>query len=261
MKKHAERKHAKFAPSASHRWLKCRGSIKLCEKAPPERFNPAAAEGTTAHECLEFVSRKSPIVGLKAVKKLALERWPEAMVFHALRSWDTICELQPPSTSSQLLIESRVRLSPEVYGSLDHAWVEPWGELIVMDYKYGMHVVLPKDQETGEENSQLLCYATALAKTHDWEFETVKLAIIQPRAWDETETPLTIAETRIKRLREFEREVKDAVAEALSPNAKLVYGEEHCRWCPAKSFCPAFEAGQSDPSQLAFDIETPKHKT
>ncbi len=251
---HSERKHAKFAPSSSKSWLTCFGFVSMVAKAPPERPHPSAAEGTKAHECLEFIARQYPIQGMKKVRELALRKWSEVMVFHAMRSWDTICELQP-SAQAKLYIEKRVHISKEVHGSLDYAWVEPWGELIIIDYKYGLHLVLPTDPDTKEENSQLMCYGVGMAKAENWEIETAKLAIIQPRAWDEKEKPVVVASTTLPKMRAFEKKVHAAVAEAKKPNPKLVYGEEICRWCRAKSFCPAYEAAQENASNV-FDVET-----
>src|SRR5690606_6156447 len=48
--------HARFSPSASHRWLNCPGSIMFCEQLPPElheQDNFFADEGTAAHFVLE----------------------------------------------------------------------------------------------------------------------------------------------------------------------------------------------------------------
>ncbi|MFN8993077.1 MAG: DUF2800 domain-containing protein, partial [Pseudomonadota bacterium] len=41
--------HARFSPSAAHRWLRCTGSLALCETVPP-RTSEYADEGTAAHE-------------------------------------------------------------------------------------------------------------------------------------------------------------------------------------------------------------------
>ena len=41
--------HAFLSPSASHRWLNCPPSAKLCA-ALPDQTSPYAAQGTDAHE-------------------------------------------------------------------------------------------------------------------------------------------------------------------------------------------------------------------
>jgi hypothetical protein len=49
---HAQRAHARFAPSAAHRWVNCPGSVRLCEPIP-NKSTPAADEGTAAHQMAE----------------------------------------------------------------------------------------------------------------------------------------------------------------------------------------------------------------
>lgn len=250
IKDHTKRKHAKFAPSSSDRWLECAGSVKLSENAPPKIDGPWAAEGTRAHECLEFIVRRYG--NLPAAKAAALKKWPEEMVGHALNAADIIMDLKP-TKYAELLIESRARLSDEVYGSLDYAWVAEWSRLIVIDYKYGSGIpVLP--EEDGEENPQLMCYAAAIAKKFNYEFDSVTLAIIQPRVWKDDENPLSEYTTTIKRIREFEKKAALAVKAANAPGAPLKAGD-HCKWCPAAPICPEISKVQLSAAGIAFDIE------
>lgn len=259
---HAKRKHATFAPSASDRWMACPGSVELSKGAPPQKENPWAIEGTRAHECLEFIMRRyanlkkaeeQARTTMKLVGGKQVREWDTAMVDHAINSAKVILDLKP-SRTAKLLIETRSRATNDVYGSLDYAWVDEWGWLIVIDYKYGAgHPVLPIDEE-GEENTQLMCYAVGIAKRFNYEFDGVKLAIIQPRVWKDDENPLTIGETTIKRVREFERKINRAVLNAKQPAAKLTAGD-HCKWCPASSFCPEISKGQLDKAGVVFDVE------
>lgn len=268
---HSKRKHYPFSPSASHRWLNCHGSVQLSKKAPPQKDSPYAAEGTLAHEILEYVVRR--FSNLESAKASALKKFSQhpgalkhgwdiqAMVDHAGKSAETIFKLKP-SKNAKLLIETKVHPAASDPGTLDYAWVDLWGWLIVVDFKYGAGVpVLPKDEDTGEENPQLMTYASGIAKKHDYDFAGIKLAIIQPRVWREDEDPLTICETTIKRLREFEKKAKHAVTEGKKPNAPLTpsppeHGENWCRWCPAASFCPAISKLQMSKVDIAFDVAT-----
>lgn len=258
---HSKRKHSDFAASSSHRWLNCPGSVELSKKAPPQKESPYAAEGTRAHECLEFIVRR--FSNLEGAKTEALKKWPAEMVEHAITSAKTIFKLKP-SKEAKLLIETRVvlkHIGAGLFGTLDYAWVDIWGELTIIDYKYGAGVpVLPIDDESGEPNSQLMYYASGIAAKYDYEFSHVKLAIIQPRVWREDEDPLTEGKTTIKALREFEKKVKAAVANSKKPGAPLnpapSEGDNWCRWCPAASFCPAISKMQMSNADIAFDVET-----
>ncbi len=194
---HSKRKHYTFSPSGSHRWLNCFGSTNLSKKAPKQVDGPWAMEGTNAHECLEFIVKRWG--NKKAAEKEALKKWPPEMVMHAMNSAETVFKLKPSKTA-KLLVESRVAPAASDPGTLDYAWVDLWGWLIVIDYKYGAGVpVLPKDEDSGEENSQLMCYASGIAKKFDYDFSGIKLAIIQPRVYVEDEDPLSICETTTKR--------------------------------------------------------------
>src|SRR5690606_28337427 len=96
-----------------------------------------------------------------------------------------IYELRP-SHSAKLLIETKVALKqvgPGLFGTLDYAWVDEWGELTVIDYKYGQGVAVFPVDENGKGNSQLMYYAAGLANKFHYEFDSVKLVIIQPRVW------------------------------------------------------------------------------
>lgn len=258
---HSKRKHSNFAASSSHRWMNCPASVTLSKNAPPERPSPYAEEGTRAHECTEFIVRR--FGKLEAAEKEALKKWPKEMVDHAVNSARTIFKLKP-SKQATLLIETRVTLKhigPELFGTLDYAWVDEWGWLVIIDFKYGAGVpVLPFDEETGEENSQLMYYASGIAAKYEYAFSGIKLAIIQPRVWREDEDPLTEHTTTIKKLREFEAKVILAVKAAKVPGCKPIAppegaAENWCRWCRAASFCPAVSKMQMSNADIAFSVE------
>ena len=50
--------HAFLSPSASHRWLNCPPSAKLCA-ALPDQTSPYAAQGTDAHELCAYLVEKA----------------------------------------------------------------------------------------------------------------------------------------------------------------------------------------------------------
>lgn len=191
---------------------------------------------------------------IDAAIKEALLKWPGEMVDHAVNAALVIHSLRP-SPSAKLLIETRISLkhiAPGLYGTLDYAWVESWGTLVVVDYKYGAGVVV-EPEEDGEYNSQLLYYATGLAKQFDYDFEKVRLAVIQPRVYEDDVEPLAIVDAPIKALREFETKVLEAYRKSLLPNAPLKAGD-HCRWCPAQAECPEINTTMVK-ADIVFDVE------
>ncbi len=265
VKKHSERKHSKFAASKAYLWTECAASVPLSEKAPYDPPGPAAAEGTKAHECLEYIIKRYS--NRAKLKPVLLKTYPIEMVDYALASAEIVMGLRP-SKDAKLMIEQRVYIAntaKEAFGTVDYAWVDLWGKLIVIDFKYGKWLVLPVDSDTGKENAQLMYYANGIAAKYDFEFSSVELAIVQPRAWSGGENPLTIAKTTVKRVREFEHVVKNAMKAAKAPNPTPTPGD-HCTFCPAASFCPAVSKLQMEKAGMAFDdvsgeISTPEVKT
>jgi RecB family exonuclease len=254
-KNHSIRKHSHFAASAASRWLSCPGSVELCKKAPPQKMGFHAREGTQAHECLEFIVKRWS--NSQSAKAQAEKKWNLEMVEHAIVSAKIIHELRPHK-DAELLIEKRVTLpiSKQMFGTLDYGWVHRWGELVVIDYKYGAGIpVLPVDEETKEPNPQLMYYALGLAHKHHYDFDVVRLGIIQPRVWRDDPNPLTQALVTIKMVRQFEERVREAVEIANSPNAPLNPSEEACRYCPASTICPALSKKTLASIDVAFDVD------
>lgn len=265
---HQKRKHSKFPASGADIWMNCAGAVSLQAKAPPKFENEFMREGTEAHQMLEFLIRR--FSDLQRAKEQALKIWGKreeiaekfdiaAMADYGELSAKRIMELRP-SKDAKLIIEKRVELShvstlSRLFGTLDYAWVESWGDLIVLDYKYGAGVpVAPYDDDAKKENHQLMYYGSGMAKLFDYEFDRLVLGVIQPRVWGADEDPVTLHSTTIKKIREWEREAREKVKEALSPNPTLNPGE-HCRWCTAASFCPAASKAQMDKAGIVFDVE------
>lgn len=244
--KHSDRSHAKFSPSSSHRWMNCPASVKLSENAPPQIEGPHAREGTLAHECLEFIMKRATRLSTATINA-ATAKWDEEKVRHALTAAKQILELKP-SPTAKLLIETKARVDDDVNGTLDYAWVDEWGKLIVIDYKYGQGVAVSPVDENGEENSQLMCYAAGIAIAHEFEFDSVELVIIQPRTDDEPKKH----QTTVKRVREFALKAKASVLAAKGKEPKACAGD-WCRWCPAATFCPEISENQMRNADIFFD--------
>lgn len=256
MKKHHKRKHSSFSASASKRWLTCPGSVALSRQAPPQKESFYAKEGTEAHECLEFIVKR---YGNKerAVGE-ALKRWPLEMVEHCEKSADLVFELKP-SEHAKLLVETRVQISSisdKLFGTLDYAWIEDWGKLVIIDFKYGAGIpVLPF--EDGEENTQLLYYAAGLCDKFGYDFETIELAVIQPRVWRDDGSALTSHETSVSVVKDFKNKIRDAISVAKKPNAPLCAGD-HCRFCPASPLCPELSKNSMAAADIVFDVDDGK---
>lgn len=256
MKEHSIRKHSDYAASSSSRWMNCPGSVRL-SKGIKSEDNVYSLEGTKAHECLEFIMKR--ISKPKSqLEDEALKKWPKEMVDHALNSAQVIHNLRP-SKQSKLLIETRVilkQIGPNLFGTLDYAWVDVWGELVVIDYKYGQGVaVLPVDED-GKENSQLMYYASGIANKFNYEFDSIKLVVVQPRIWNEEGKIYFEHSTTLAKLRKFEKEVKAAVEASKLSTAPLKADPSWCKWCPAAFKCPEISENQMRNADIFLEPES-----
>lgn len=102
--------------------------------------------------------------------------------------------------------------------------------LVILDYKFGFKTVTP-----ASANLQLRSYGVMGAELRD--AENVVVAITQPRlSFDDRYTMAVYSRADIEASREQLYEVWD---NAKKPDAPLVAGEEQCRYCKARTICPA----------------------
>ncbi|MDO8547899.1 MAG: DUF2800 domain-containing protein [Nitrospirales bacterium] len=240
-------KHAILSPSGADRWMTCPGSVSLSQ-GRPNPDSSYSAEGSDLHElgavCLDEGTHAKEYIGqvvLASGVPLEGEGSRSGTVITedraaAVQVWlDLIRSYE--GLGGSLLIESKVRLTwltnePDAEGTLDAAILRTDPELIIADAKYGM----------GEEvevvgNRQLMIYAASLLEQHQlWEeYTTVRLVICQPRI---TTAPKEHV-IRIEDLRAFCLEVKKAAIRVDAEPHVLVPSTKACRWCLAKSICPA----------------------
>lgn len=254
---HSARAHARLAPSASHRWMACPGSVRM-EAGFPDSSGVYAAEGTAAHElaahCLQhdfevasFLGRVIDIdepFGGKILKSGAdgvtrfevTEEMVDAVevyldVVRSLTGRDR--NLKNPAVIVE--IEQKLdmtHLHPEIFGTGDAVVYQKnaaW--LHVIDLKYGKGVVVDP-----VENPQLMLYgAGAVRRYRGYRIEGITLHIVQPRA---PGSPVRSWQTDVLTLLEFEDEIRERAKLTEAEGASLAAGE-HCRFCKAAGVCPA----------------------
>ena len=225
-------KHAKYSPSAAHRWIKCTASLALHGDAP-NTTSKFANEGTAAHElaalCLEKGQKPIEYVGRNLADNVEVT---EDMAENIEKYVDDILAYAEGGT---LYVEHKVDFShvtnfPDSFGTSD-AVILAGDELQVHDLKYGKGVKVD-----AEWNEQLMLYA--LGALNDFEciaeIKGFRLVIHQPRLNTISEWVCTLEE-----LADFAKEANKACTNIEKGEADYVPGEKQCRFCPAKAVCPA----------------------
>lgn len=267
----SDAQHTRFSPSASHRWLKCPGSLVLHRGIGT---SDAATEGTTAHflasSCLDM--NLDPLQAGNRLAALKLEQIPDGvdlslidtdMCMH-IQGYVDFVRAQVPE-GGELFVEQFVSfretfgLTEQAGGTADAVIVTP-AMAIVIDLKYGRS---PYGRVDAEDNTQLMLYDLGVAESfsHYADFTTFRNIIYQPRL-----DHIDIAEVSIGDLTAFKQEAQgvitdvQAYAEHRPRNAQelmelddLVPGETQCRWCSAKPTCPALAKWVN--VQTTFDFE------
>ncbi len=224
--------HAKFSPSAAHRWMACPGSIVLSNQCPPPKESPAAIEGTNAHTCLEYFL-KAGIKKANRAETFLSKKFPIEMVKHAFASALLIWKAAPKG--AEILAETKAlmpHISDHFYGTTDASIVSHFGVLEIIDFKYGRMPV------EAENNPQLIAYAIGIAHKYDYNFSSVVCTIIQPRAVHE-DGPVRSWAAPIETLFEWTEKFKAAIKKTRAFMPELSPGE-HCYFCPAKTICPEY---------------------
>ena len=150
---------------------------------------------------------------------------------------DTVREIKATLKGSILLIEHQFDLSrihDGMFGTCDAVIIQPFGRVVVIDYKHGAGKFVEV-----EENPQAMFYGLgALAHPKAVGAEEVELIIVQPRAQG---APVRRWLTTVEHLEAFSNLLGDKAREATGPEAKFVPGD-HCKWCPYAPHCGAIRA-------------------
>ena len=225
--------HALLSASASHRWLNCPPSARLCENYD-DKGSDFATEGTEAHALCEF--RLKEALGIPAENPIpTLTQYSEEMedcaTGYAAFVTETVEKARQTCRDPVVLIEQRLDYSNYVrdgFGTGDCIVVSD-GELHIIDYKHGRGVLVE-----AEENPQMKLYALGALELFDgiYDIETVSTTVYQPRRGN------------IGTYTVSKSDLLDWAEQVLKPIAELAYcGEgqfacgEWCQFCKAKTDC------------------------
>jgi hypothetical protein len=240
---HADRAHAVLSASGASRWLNCTPSARLSEGLI-EETSEAALEGTLAHELSENILRlKLDIINAWTFSNKNLEIWSSPLYYSDMEDevepyvtlvMEQVAEARSVNPDALILIEQKVSLEAYIekgFGTCDFLAIAD-GILYVTDLKFGKGV-----RVSAIENSQLKLYGVGALESFGllYDIHTVRLTIAQPRL-DAVSTWDIPAEDLMLWAEQY-----------VIPKAKLAFegkGEcnigDWCRFCKAKSLCPAF---------------------
>jgi hypothetical protein len=118
-----------------------------------------------------------------------------------------------------------------VWGTADVVTWDDYSHALIVDLKAGIHEV----ETLG--NHQLTLYALGLMAQTGWAFDSITVAIVQPRVG--VPSPLTFTREELEARVPF---YADAIRATLDPDAPLNPSDEACKYCPAAPTCPALQA-------------------
>ena len=252
------RKHSVISPSGSHRWLNCPGSAKR-EAKYPNKDSAYSLEGTDAHSLLEHCIKEIRPASSYVGKELIREDGTFFIVDAEMAACVDLCYQWAMETVNSLdgatiTPETRYELPfihKELAGTCDITIRQPFGKLIICDYKHGKGINV---EVVG--NSQLMIYALgalgALDKSGVERYEMIDIVIWQPRTNEEPK----IWQISPKELRLWgEKTLKPGATKAVKGSKSLVPGE-WCQFCKVKDNmqCPKL-------NQRAIDVFKNEEKT
>lgn len=257
--------HARLAPSAAHRWIRCPGSVRLSQGVAGATSEYAAL-GTAAHKLLEQVLLLGVdpdewlghkiVVPTEGGSQMVFEVDTDMTGAVGLAA-DYVHSYEARNPGARVHLERRVHPGrlfqrEDCWGTLDISIHNP-PELVIADYKHGAGVYVD-----AENNEQLLTYAVGeiadcLARAPLIPFETVRLVVIQPRHAS-AEGPVRDHVVPIIKVRQFAETLLQAAQRTDEPEPELHAGD-HCHFCKAAAQCPELARHVRAVAQEEFNEE------
>lgn len=231
-------KHAYLSASASHRWLACPPSAKLCANIL-DQASEYAQQGTDCHELCAYLVEKA--LGRDVINPTENLTYYDAEMQNCAEEYRNYVLEQIEASKEfckdpQVMIEQRLDFSRWVengFGTGDCVIVAD-EVLQIIDYKHGLGILVSAGDDEHGGNSQMMCYALGALEVFGdiYDINQIKMTIFQPRR-DNISTYTISKEDLLK-----------WADEVLAPIAQLAYvgkGEfnagDHCTFCKVKATC------------------------
>lgn len=231
-------KHAYLSASASHRWLACPPSAKLCANIL-DQASEYAQQGTDCHELCAYLVEKA--LGRDVIDPTENLTYYDAEMQNCAEEYRNYVLEQIEAAKEfckdpQVMIEQRLDFSRWVengFGTGDCVIVAD--EILqIIDYKHGLGILVSAGDDEYGGNSQMLCYALGALEVFGdiYDINQIKMTIFQPRR--NNISTYTISKEDLLKWAD----------EVLAPTAQLAYvgkGEfnagDHCTFCKVKATC------------------------
>ena len=248
--------HAKLSPSGAHRWMRCPGSVVL-QAQYPDRGSVYAREGSAAHELAAIVLEgDEPNAQGYVGRQVAFYDGGGEVLWTVTQDMadhvdDYVKLVREKAEGKTLLVERKVPIGhvtgeQGATGTSDAIIIGP-DEIEVIDLKYGMGL-----QVFAEENEQAQFYGLGTLEEYGivGDFSNITMTIHQPRLNHVAEWSIPVekiyafAERAAEAAEHCRMAEQASIGEAddLTLEDFLVPGEKQCKFCSAKSGCPALRA-------------------
>lgn len=215
-------KHAYLSASASHRWLACPPSAKLCANIP-DQASEYAQQGTDCHELCAYLVEKAlgrdvpdPTESL-TYYDAEMQNCAEEYRNYVLEQIEAAKEL---CKDPQVMIEQRLDFSRWVengFGTGDCVILAD-EVLQIIDYKHGLGVLVSAGDDENGGNSQMMCYALGALEVFGdiYDINQIKMTIFQPRR--ENISTYTISKDKLSSIRIILKYPESIILRLLSSN-------------------------------------------
>jgi hypothetical protein len=140
-----------------------------------------------------------------------------------------------------------------IFGTTDAIIIQPFVSLDVFDYKHGQGVAV-----NAEKNEQMIEYAFGALEKYGWDFEVVRLHILQPRA-QHPDGWHRVWETTPDEIHTWVGVFQEAIDDSVSDTPTFNPGEKQCMWCPKGGNCTKRYQMVQETAGSVFDPEDERH--
>lgn len=232
--------HATLSASGAKRWLGCPPSVKM-EEGFSDKTSVYAEEGTAAHSLaelkLQYETKKiTKTTYTKRYNKFKKDNpyYNAAMDDYTDDYVGIVLEHYYALDYAVMELEVKVDFSEWVPGGFGTSDVVITSDKVieVMDLKYGKGIPV-----SAENNPQVMLYGLGAYAAYDmiYDFETVRMTIVQPRLGDVSTFEISVTDL----LNWANNYVKPRAQQAEQGEGDFFPSEETCQWCKAKAICKA----------------------